>query len=89
MGNEKVQGNVYVKPEESPEDYAPYKIPSGFSFLVSKLSNLSILVKSLCLFLWSEFSLVSIHFKCFSSPLVAFNLINITLWLSNAGYPTG
>ena len=53
-GNEKFQGNVYLKPEESPEvrwfcvvnnmmsPYDLYEIPSGFSFLVSKFSNLSI-----------------------------------------------
>ena len=52
-GNEKFQGNIYLKPEESPEDrwffivnsvmspYELYEILSGFSFLVSKFSNLS------------------------------------------------
>ena len=50
-GNEKFQGNIYLKPEESPEDmwflfvngvmspYELYEILSGFSFLVSKFSN--------------------------------------------------
>ena len=53
---EKFQGNIYLKPEESPEDrwfcivnnvmspYDLYEILSGFSFLVSKFSNLSIMV---------------------------------------------
>ena len=53
-GNEKFQGNIYSKPEKSPEDkwffiansvmspYELYEILSGFSFLVSKFSNLSI-----------------------------------------------
>ena len=52
-GNEKFPGNIYLKPEESPEDrgfcivnnvmspYDLYEILSGFSFLVSKFSNLS------------------------------------------------
>ena len=52
-GNEKFQGNIYLKPEESPEDrwfcvvnnmmspYDLYEILSGFWFLVSKFSNLS------------------------------------------------
>ena len=52
-GNEKFQGNIYLKPEESPEDrwffivnsvmspYELYEILSGFSFLISKFSNLS------------------------------------------------
>ena len=54
MGNEKFQGNIYLKPEESPEDkwfcivnnmglpYDLYKILSGLSFLGSKFSNVSI-----------------------------------------------
>ena len=58
-GNEKFPGNIYLKPEESPEDrgfcivnnvmspYDLYEIPSGFSFLVSKFSNLSIDITSL------------------------------------------
>ena len=50
---EMIQGNVYVKPEESPEirffcivnkHDDLYKTPSGFSFLISKLSNLSIVL---------------------------------------------
>ena len=56
-GNEKFQGNIYLKPEESPEDrwfcvvnnmmspYDLYEILSGFSFLVSKFSNLSMFHK--------------------------------------------
>ena len=56
MGNEKFQGNIYLKPEESPEDmwflfvngvmspYELYEILSGFSFLVSRFSNLSIIL---------------------------------------------
>ena len=52
--NEKFPGNIYLKPEESPEDrgfcivdnvmspYDLYEILSGFSFLASKFSNLSI-----------------------------------------------
>ena len=56
-GNEKFQGNIYPKPEESPEDkwifivnnvmslYDLYEIHSGFSFLVSKFSPLSILTE--------------------------------------------
>ena len=54
-GNEKFPGNIYLKPEESPEDrgfcivnnvmspYDLYEILSGFSFLVSKYSHLSII----------------------------------------------
>ena len=54
-GNQKLQGNIYLKPEESPEnkwvclvDYVMYsfdlyEILSGFSYLVSKFSNLPIL----------------------------------------------
>ena len=53
MRNEEFQGNIYLKPEESPEDrwfcivnnvmspYDLYEILSGFLFLVSKFSNLS------------------------------------------------
>ena len=52
-GNEKFQGNIYLKPEKSHEDrwffiancvmspYELYEILSGFSSLVSKFSNLS------------------------------------------------
>ena len=52
-GNEKFPGNIYLKPEESPEDrgfcivnnvmapYDLYEILPGFSFLVSNFSNLS------------------------------------------------
>ena len=52
-GNQKLQGNIYLKPEESPENrwfcivnnvmlpYDLYEILSGFAFLVSKFSNLS------------------------------------------------
>ena len=52
-GSEKFPGNIYLKPEKSPEDrwfcivnyvmspYDLYDILSGFSFLVSKFSNLS------------------------------------------------
>ena len=52
-GNEKFQGNIYLKPEELPEDrwffivnsvMSPcelYEILSGFSFHVSKFSHLS------------------------------------------------
>ena len=52
-GNEKFQGNIYLKPEESPEDrwfcvvnnmmspYDLYETFSGFLFLVSKFSNLT------------------------------------------------
>ena len=58
-GNEKFQGNIYLKPEESPEDrwffivnsvmspYELYEILSGFPFLVSKFSNLSIMFLTL------------------------------------------
>ena len=54
-GNEKFPGNIYLKPEESPEDggfcivnnvMSPddlYENLFGFSFLVSKFSNLSII----------------------------------------------
>ena len=54
-GNQKLQENIYLKPEESPEDkwfclvdyvmysFDLYEILSGFSFLVSKFSNLPIL----------------------------------------------
>ena len=54
-GNAKFQGNIYLKPEESPEDmwfcivnnmmspYDLYDILSGFSFLVSIFINLSIM----------------------------------------------
>ena len=55
MGNEKFQGNIYLEPEESPEDiwfcivnnnmglpYDLYQILLGLSFLVSKFSNGSI-----------------------------------------------
>ena len=57
-GNEKFPGNIYLKPEESPEDgefyivnnvmspYDLYEILSGFSFLVSNFSNLSIVNSS-------------------------------------------
>ena len=60
MGNEKFQGNIYLKPEESPEDrwfcvvnnmmspYDLYEILSGFSFLVSKFSNLSNIQRNAC-----------------------------------------
>ena len=53
MRNEEFQRNIYLKPEESPEDrrfcivnnvvspYDLYEILSGLSFLVRKLSNLS------------------------------------------------
>ena len=52
-GNENFPGNIYLKPEESPEDmwffivnsvmspYELYEILSGFSFFISKFSNLS------------------------------------------------
>ena len=55
-GNEKFQGNIYPKPEESPEDkwifivnnvmslYDLYETISGFLFLVSKFSNLCIML---------------------------------------------
>ena len=51
--NEKFQGNIYLKTEESPEDrwfcvvnnlmspYDLYEILSGFSFLKSKFRNFS------------------------------------------------
>ena len=54
-GNERLQVNIYLKPEESPEyrwfcavnnmmlPYDLYEILSGFLFLVSKFSNLSIM----------------------------------------------
>ena len=53
-GNEMFPGNIYLRLEKSPEDrwfcivnnvmspYDLYDILSGFSFLVSKFSNLSI-----------------------------------------------
>ena len=67
-GNEKFQGNIYLKPEESPEDrwfcvvnnmmspYDLYEILSGFSFLVSKFSNLSIYSNGLFLRLIEKLS---------------------------------
>ena len=60
-GNEKFSGNIYLEPEESPEDrgfcivnnvmspYDLYKILSGFLILVSKFSNLSLLTNSPCI----------------------------------------
>ena len=60
-GNEKFPGNIYLKPEISPVDrgfcivnnvmspYDLYEIFSGFSFLVSKFSNLSIISVKMCL----------------------------------------
>ena len=53
-GDEEFPGNIYLKPEESPEfrgfcignnamsPYDLYKILSGFSFFIRKFSNLSI-----------------------------------------------
>ena len=61
-GNENFQGNVYLKPEKSPEDsrffivnnvmspYDLYDILSVFSFFVSKFSNLSIVMIKIHLF---------------------------------------
>ena len=74
-GNEKIPENIYLKHEESPEDrgfcignnvMSPYdsdEILSGFSFLVSNFSNLSIEGSRLAIVCPCLFNIVIIRYS--------------------------